>query len=336
MSAFLAEHPLPGITDELRRLEQAAREALGDDEADYEIEPSALLRRQIARRCIYGLDINEIAVELARVAVWIHTFVPGLPMSSLDHSLVCANSLTGIGTIDEAIEALEPDRKPGQPSLITVEIERELEAVLKQLQAVANTAEATKAEVKAAAEAYRQAQTVAEGVRQLFNAAVAARTGLLGDLKRVELEDVRRLASRPEIRQRIRELNPGHMPFLFPEVFLRDRPGFDCLIGNPPWEELMADRLGFWTLRFPGLKGMKAADREQEIQRLEEQRPDLLAEFEDLQAQAEAMRRVILNGPYPGIGTGDIDLYKAFAWRFLHLSREGGRVGVVLPRSAVA
>src|SRR5690606_18540899 len=78
MSAFLAEHPLPGITDELRRLEQAAREALGDDEADYEIEPSALLRRQIARRCIYGLDINEIAVELARVAVWIHTFVPGL------------------------------------------------------------------------------------------------------------------------------------------------------------------------------------------------------------------------------------------------------------------
>src|SRR5690606_29304844 len=76
--------------------------------------------------------------------------------------------------------------------------------------------------------------------------------------------------------------------------------------------------------------------REQEIQRLEEQRPDLLAEFEDLQAQAEAMRRVILNGPYPGIGTGDIDLYKAFAWRFLHLSREGGRVGVVLPRSAVA
>src|SRR5690606_29619539 len=171
---------------------------------------------------------------------------------------------------------------------------------------------------------------------QLFDAAVAARTGLLGDLKRVELEDVRRLASRPEIRQRIRELNPGHMPFLFPEVFLRDRPGFDCLIGNPPWEELMADRLGFWTLRFPGLKGMKAADREQEIQRLEEQRPDLLAEFEDLQAQAEAMRRVILNGPYPGIGTGDIDLYKAFAWRFLHLSREGGRVGVVLPRSAVA
>ena len=40
------------------------------------------------RRCIYGLDMNEIAVELARVAIWIHTFVPGLPMSTLDHNLV--------------------------------------------------------------------------------------------------------------------------------------------------------------------------------------------------------------------------------------------------------
>ena len=52
---------------------------------------------------IYGLDINPIAVELARVSIWIHTFVRGLPMSSLDHNLVCANSLTGIGSIDEEI-----------------------------------------------------------------------------------------------------------------------------------------------------------------------------------------------------------------------------------------
>ena len=39
--------------------------------------------------------LNEIAVELARVAVWIHTFVPGLPMSSLDHTLVCSSTLFG-------------------------------------------------------------------------------------------------------------------------------------------------------------------------------------------------------------------------------------------------
>ena len=106
MAAFLADNPIPGVTNELRHLEAAAREAAGPDAP--EPEPSSLLRRQIARRCVYGLDINPIAVELARVSIWIHTFVRGLPMSSLDHNLVCANSLTGIGTVDEALDALVP------------------------------------------------------------------------------------------------------------------------------------------------------------------------------------------------------------------------------------
>jgi len=70
------------------------------------ITEAQLLRRQIARRCIYGLDINPLAVELSRLALWIHTFVPGLPMSSLDHGLVLGNSLTGIGTIGEALDAI--------------------------------------------------------------------------------------------------------------------------------------------------------------------------------------------------------------------------------------
>ena len=126
-------------------------------------EPSALLRRQIARRCIYGIDINEVAVELARVAVWIHTFVPGLPMSSLDHTLVCANSLTGIGTIDEALDALDPKRKKGKPSILIVEIEQTLEDARRLLVDAANSSEATKAEVRQAAEAAAKAAVSSPG-----------------------------------------------------------------------------------------------------------------------------------------------------------------------------
>jgi hypothetical protein len=120
MRTFLAEKEtqVSGINAELIRLALAAKLALGKDEAAIgEIEPSALLRRQIARRCIYGLDINPLAVELSRLALWIHTFVPGLPMSSLDHGLVCANSLTGVGTISKAVEALSPDQIGGQFSI---------------------------------------------------------------------------------------------------------------------------------------------------------------------------------------------------------------------------
>jgi hypothetical protein len=109
MAAFLAAegHFIPGVAAELQKLESAAIDALGPDAP--EPERSSLLRRQIARRCVYGLDINPIAVELARVSIWIHTFVRGLPMSSLDHNLVCANSLTGIGILMKSSTSLWRD-----------------------------------------------------------------------------------------------------------------------------------------------------------------------------------------------------------------------------------
>ena len=70
------------------------------------IEDGQLLRRLIARRCIYGVDLNSIAVQLARLAVWIHTFVPGLPLSILDHNLVHGNALIGIGNLAEIEDKL--------------------------------------------------------------------------------------------------------------------------------------------------------------------------------------------------------------------------------------
>jgi hypothetical protein len=65
------------------------------------------------------------------------------------------------------------------------------------------------------------------------------------------------------------------------------------------------------------------------------ERPDLVARLEREVAEAESLRRLLTHGGYPGMGTGDPDLYKAFCWRFWTLVRRGGgKVGVVLPRSA--
>ena len=149
MRTFLTEHTVPGVTEELLRLKEVALIALGtDDVAKSEVDEVGLLRRQIARRCIYGLDINPMAVELARLALWIHTFVPGLPMSNLDHGLVNANSLTGIGTIDEALDALQPGRKPGEIGLFDEILTDQLASAKTLLIDVASASEANKAEVE--------------------------------------------------------------------------------------------------------------------------------------------------------------------------------------------
>ena len=176
--AFLERNPIPGVERELLELRDAAIAALrrvGVDEP--EIDRSALLGRQIARRCIYGLDINDIAVELARLAIWVRTFVPGLPMSSLDHQLVWGNSLTGIGTIEEALEALDPNARPGELTFSGAAIRSALDVARSVLEDAAALKESTSEEARAAQEASRRALEVAAPARLLFDAAVAVRLG---------------------------------------------------------------------------------------------------------------------------------------------------------------
>ena len=335
ISPFLAAHPIQGVTGELNRLETTARKALGDAADQYPLDRSMLLRRQIARHCIYGIDNNDIAVELAKVAVWLHTFVPGLPMSTLDHNLVCADSLTGIESVEEAIEILDPQRKQGVVSLMRGPLEESLEESRRHLREAVNISEATTAEVRQADESRGRAVQVARKAKAIFDAAVAARIGELGNLTMVEPDEIVRMAEQPDIQERMRILNPGHMPYLFPEVFLRDNPGFDVMVGNPPWEKIKVEEHAWWGLRFPGLRGLDLMAKQVRLKSLKRERPDLVDEYEQAIILTTELRKILSKGIYPGMGTGDPDLFKAFSWRFWNLTRDGGAVGIVLPSGAL-
>jgi len=75
--------------------------------------------RQVVGRCIYGIDLNPMATELAKVNLWLDAVEPGLPLRFLDHHVVCGNGLVGAtprliaeGIPDEAFKAIEGDDKP--------------------------------------------------------------------------------------------------------------------------------------------------------------------------------------------------------------------------------
>ena len=65
----------------------------------------SLLKRAVLKRCIYGVDLNEMAVELAKVSLWLDAFTLGAPLSFLDHHLKYGNSLIG-ARVAEVQEAL--------------------------------------------------------------------------------------------------------------------------------------------------------------------------------------------------------------------------------------
>lgn len=358
MRDFLTATEVPGVRAELSRLADKAREALGDDtDTAKSITDGQLLRRQVARRCIYGLDINPLAVELARLALWIHTFVPGLPMSNLDHGLVYANSLTGIGAVDEAIDALvgadaatgqrkqssikvdglfeeidSTTQESGYQQMIRRALNKYLAEALPLLADVANASEANKAEVARGAELLAKAQKAALPAKRIFDAAVAKRLGKWSvDITREE--HIARLTDTAEPAELTEALQPAHMPYLFPEVFLRERPGFDVLVGNPPWEEVKVEERSFWLKYRAGLFGLSDADRVSEINRLRAERPDLLPVLETEKAAIEDLVLALRRGPFPGMDKGDPELAKAFAWRNWDLTRTGGHVGLVGPRT---
>jgi hypothetical protein len=342
LAAFLVnpEHPMPGVLKEIIELEAAARAAIGPDGP--EINRSSLLRRQIARRCIYGLDLNPIAVELSRVSIWIHTFVRGLPMSSLDHNLVCGNSLTGIGTIDEALDVLVPTRlgkgkgKKLDKTNITFEemlIEQVLGEARETLLGAAQSLELDKSQSRAAAKAAKKARAQAVKAMRLFDAAVLRRIGREGLVAAEEIDEVIRLAGDDAAQNAIAGLAVIHFPAVFPEVFLRERGGFDVLVGNPPWDKVEHDRQIFLTRHIPGFKGISnQAERDRLAEKFFHQNPIRLVEFEGESKIRTEIRQVLVEGPYPGMGVDHPDLAKAFAWRNRQLLSATGALSLVLPR----
>ena len=75
------------------------------------------------------------------------------------------------------------------------------------------------------------------GARALFDVVAAHRTGACQLPVHHDETTIIAESKRQGVVDQIRKLNPVHFPAAFPEVFLRERPGFDCVLGNPPWEK---------------------------------------------------------------------------------------------------
>jgi hypothetical protein len=338
LSAVLATRSLPGVKAELAALRAAAEKALGLLAGTVQIEDAQLLRRLIARRCIYGVDLNPLAVDLARLSIWIHTFVPGLPLSLLDHSLVQGNALVGIATIGQLRDRFD---QAGM-AMFPVDADHLLGEAAEPLRRLARLADATPKDIQTGREAMERARLAVAPTRALCDLVVAERVA--PDKVTFQFEHWPReralIQANPvlsQARKVMANLDMFHFPVSFPEVFLRRRPGFDVIIGNPPWQEVTVESHAFWARHFPGLRGLPANEREARLKRLPAERPDLDAEYEREVLQIARERAVLGAGFYPGMNTGELDLYKAFAWRFWQLTaQQDGRMGVVLPRSALS
>lgn len=330
---YLREQPLSGVADRLAALDESAARP---------VDRGRLLRWLVVRHCVYGVDLDPLAAELARLSLWAETFVRGVGPPALSHGLRTGDSLAGVGTPAEAGEAMDAERAA-------------LSAVADDLAALRGSPDGDGGGagdgVATGPTGEGDRRATVDGrlapLRARLDIVAAARIddGVDADAAAAAVADPTTLPAYERARDALVGLDPLHFPAAFPEVFAGDGPagtggggegttGFDVLVGNPPWEKAKLERHAFWARYEPGLRGLSQADREAEIDRLERDRPATAARFERERRAQERRAALLTAGPYPGLGASDPDLYVAFAWRFWALLGADGFAGVVLPRPA--
>lgn len=209
--------------------------SLGEGE-EISNEPDRLLaaRRLVAQRCLYGVDKNPFAVNLAKLSLWLFTLSKDRPFTFLDHALKCGDSLVGLSRVEIAGFAGEAN----------VQL-----SLLDDRRSLASRAEIQAADVAADEDYDRKRSLLSEaeaatmGDRYAGNLAVAAdfagKTKKEREKKRQEFaarllaSDVPSLSLEDDIG--VDGIQPFHWELEFPEVFDRPNPGFDAIVGNPPF-----------------------------------------------------------------------------------------------------
>ena len=120
---------------------------------------------------------------------------------------------------------------------------------------------------------------------------------------------------------------------LFPEVFSRTEAGFDCVIGNPPWERMKLQEREFFSLSAPEIAtATNAANRRKLIEKLPKQNPELFERYQQAIERAQStLDYARQSGEYPLTGRGDINTYAVFAELAFKIVAAHGRVGLLVP-----
>jgi Eco57I restriction-modification methylase len=306
--------------------EQALARSGGCRASDIDDRDRATIRRTIAERCLYGVDLNPTAVQLARLSLWLATLAAHRPLTFLDHRLLSGDSLVG-AWLQNLAGPPGRWRRTRQPTRPTLFEEDEVQAALAAALPIrfslegepGDTIDRVRQKERALARLHRHDHALEKWRRvadlwcaswfapreipasafvTLTDLILRGRCALPARLSSRVLEHGARVAASRRF---------FHWEIEFPEVFFGAggerlaAPGFDAVIGNPPWDMMRAD-----------------AGDANERARTREEATRLLRFTRD-------------SGLYTASSRGHPNRYQLFAERAIELTRAGGRIGLVVP-----
>ena len=326
--------------------------------------------RQVVGRCVYGVDLNPLAVELCKVSLWMEAVEPGLPLTFLDAHIRHGNALLGTtpelmakGIPDDAWKPIEGDDKEvaralkkrnkdaaqGQRGLDTVwsspasHESDELRKAAAALEAAPDADVAALARKEAQwqalldSDAYHHQKLVADAWCAAFvwpkQPGPLAEAVPTNELWR-QIRD--RQGHPPDltvetVNQLAAQYTFFHWHLAFPQVFARG--GFDVVLGNPPWEQVQVNPQEFFAAIEPEIGKIARRDRRAAaIADLRQSAPDLYRAFVAAKRATSAAQQFIhASGRFPRSSQGRVNSAPLFLETVAGLSSPGGRAGLIVP-----
>jgi len=242
------------------------------------LKDTNLLKRMVMKRCIYGVDLNPMAVELAKLSLWLDSFTVGAPLSFLDHHLKVGNSLIGT-TVGEVEDALET--KPGETDDLFGSPFRGLLQAADFMRDVADLTDATVSEVEESRSKYNLFEGEVQPYKTILDLWVSRHFGNAGVKQVMEVHG-------QEVLHALKQGDPAelheserqsletaeesaarhhffHWELEFPEVFIdldrsnwKENPGFDVVMGNPPYvrQEQLSNYKPYFKVMYQSYHGV--------------------------------------------------------------------------------
>ena len=373
LAPWLAQHP---IFRTLETQRTAIARSLVDQGLSMEavegilphLDDLRLLKRLVMKRCLFGVDLNPMAVELAKLGLWLDSFTLGAPLSFLDHHLKVGNSLVGSSMAEYTAIRLDAQGATIGAGLFAESHAFDPDEVLDELHHLLALSDASRDQVRQSQVLYQTVERQLAFTRLALDVVASrdfsnpprrlsrGRNGVVvddaavlladdGALKRLyqlihegreqvgRLPEALRLTALNVIEDRARHVF-FHWDLAFPEVFLsKSDRGFDAVLTNPPWERIKLQENEFFGQHRPELARLQtASQRRAAIQRLRTEDPPLWEAYE----AARTVREALLDyahesGKYPLLGRGDTNLYALMVERGLSLLKPQGRAGFVVP-----
>lgn len=210
-------------------------------------ERLVLARRLVADRCLYGVDINPMAVEMAKLSLWLITLKRDQPFTFVDHAIRCGDSLLGVANLGQLLSwSLHPDAAPPD-NFFTRHAKERFKSALDWRDYLENIDDADIARVAQKERLLALADGALVSLRRAADLIVGLAMAHLSKSEAMsksalvqawwtsfEGTHAQQEETDPEIAKFLPNRRTFHWPLEFPEVF-EGHGGFDAIIGNPPF-----------------------------------------------------------------------------------------------------